>query len=61
MSAFHGGDIFVVEAVWGTASSVDDIAFVELETDFSVDGFLSFGDEGLDCLLLGNCFWREGL
>ena len=53
MSAFHGGDILVIEAVRGTASGIDNIAFVELEANLSVDGLLGFGNEGLDGLTLG--------
>ena len=48
LSALHGGDILVIEAVRGTASGIDDIAFVELEANLSVDGLLGFGNEGLD-------------
>jgi hypothetical protein len=39
LPALHGGNILVVEAVRGTATGVDDVAFVKLEPDFAVNGF----------------------
>ena len=53
LAAFHRGDVFVVEAVRGTATGVHNVAFVELEADFAVDRLLGLGDEGLEGVALG--------
>ena len=55
LAAFHGGDVFVVEAVRRTAAGVDDVAFVKLHADFAVDCLLGLGDEGLESIAL----WGE--
>ena len=54
LAAFHGGDVFVVEAVGRAASGIHDIAFVKLEADFAADGLLGLGNEGLNGLALGS-------
>ena len=53
LSAFHGGDMFVVKAVRGAAAGVDDVAFIEFEANLAVDRFLGLGDEGLEGIALG--------
>jgi hypothetical protein len=50
---FHGGDVFAVEAEGGLASGGHDVAFVEFQSDLTGDGFLAFGDEGLQGVALG--------
>ncbi len=54
LSAFHGGDMFVVKAVRGAAAGVDDVAFIEFEANLAVDRFLGLGDEGLEGIALGS-------
>ncbi len=51
--SLHGGDCVAVKRIRAAAAGIHDIAFVELEPHFTVDGLLGFGDERLNGLPLG--------